>query len=279
MANRQAFQRVIWIVLDSVGIGELPDAAEYGDVGRDTLGHIARSRPLTLPNLVRLGLANIKPLAHLTPPAKPEGNYGKGATVRPEKTRRPATGRWPASGSTRRFPCTRTVSRPSMMEEFEERIGRRTARQQARLRHGNYQGTRRGARAHRLSDRLHVGRQRVSDRRARRRDSRRRALPHVRDRAKASGRAEPSGPRDRAPVYRHAGKFPRAPSGGTITPSSRRGPCCSTCLPERSVPVFGVGKIHDIYNGRGVDDYVNHEKQRRRHGQAAPKRWRRSRAG
>ena len=57
------FERVIWIVLDSVGIGELPDAADYGDVGRDTLGHIARSRPLHLPNLVRLGLASIKPLA------------------------------------------------------------------------------------------------------------------------------------------------------------------------------------------------------------------------
>ena len=59
------FERVIWIVLDSVGIGELPDAADYGDVGRSTLGHIAESRPLKLPNLVRLGLANIAPLAHL----------------------------------------------------------------------------------------------------------------------------------------------------------------------------------------------------------------------
>ncbi len=72
-ANGQSFERVIWIVLDSVGIGELPDAAEYGDVGRDTLGHIARSRPLKLPNLVRLGLANIKPLAHLAPPAAARG--------------------------------------------------------------------------------------------------------------------------------------------------------------------------------------------------------------
>ena len=63
------FDRIIWIVLDSVGIGELPDAADYGDVGRDTLGHIARSRPLKIPNLVRLGLADIKPLEHLTPAA------------------------------------------------------------------------------------------------------------------------------------------------------------------------------------------------------------------
>ncbi len=66
-----AFSRIIWIVLDSVGIGPLPDAAEYGDAGRNTLGHIAQSRPLALPNLVRLGLANIEPLAHLTPPQSP----------------------------------------------------------------------------------------------------------------------------------------------------------------------------------------------------------------
>ena len=105
------FERVIWIVLDSVGIGELPDAADYGDVGRDTLGHIARSRPLQLPNLVRLGLANIKPLEHLTPPAHPVGSYGKGATVRPERTRRPATGKWPASGWIRLSRSIRTDSR------------------------------------------------------------------------------------------------------------------------------------------------------------------------
>ncbi|MGH9700599.1 MAG: phosphopentomutase, partial [Candidatus Acidiferrales bacterium] len=79
--GKPIFERVVWIVLDSVGIGELPDAADYGDVGRDTLGHIARSRPLHLPNLVRLGLASIKPLAHLDPPAHPTGCFGKGATV------------------------------------------------------------------------------------------------------------------------------------------------------------------------------------------------------
>src|ERR1019366_10645817 len=79
------FERIIWIVLDSVGIGELPDAADYDDVGRNTLGHIAKSRALALPNLVRLGLANIAPLDHLTPTASPEGCYGKGATHSPGK--------------------------------------------------------------------------------------------------------------------------------------------------------------------------------------------------
>ena len=90
------FERVIWIVLDSVGIGELPDAADYGDVGRDTLGHIARSRPLRLPNLVRLGIVNIKPLDHLRAPAKPAGNFGKGATRSPGKDA--PTGHWEMAG-------------------------------------------------------------------------------------------------------------------------------------------------------------------------------------
>jgi len=59
------FGRVIWIVLDSVGIGEMPDAGAYGDKGSDTLGNIARQRRLKLPNLSRLGLANIRPLTGL----------------------------------------------------------------------------------------------------------------------------------------------------------------------------------------------------------------------
>src|SRR6195256_6420298 len=91
-----AFERIIWIVLDSVGIGELPDAAEYGDTGRNTLGHIAKSRPLTLPNLVRLGLANIAPLDHLTPAGSPSGCYGKGATHSPGKDT--TTGHWEMAG-------------------------------------------------------------------------------------------------------------------------------------------------------------------------------------
>ena len=68
-----AFSRIVWVVLDSVGIGALPDAEQYGDAGRNTLGHIAQSRPLAIPNLVRLGLANIEPLAHLWPASAPSG--------------------------------------------------------------------------------------------------------------------------------------------------------------------------------------------------------------
>ena len=63
LQSNVVFRRVIWIVLDSVGIGEMPDAAAYGDVGSDTLGNIARRRPMQLPHMSRLGLGNIKPLA------------------------------------------------------------------------------------------------------------------------------------------------------------------------------------------------------------------------
>ena len=120
------FDRVIWIVLDSVGIGELSDAADYGDLGRDTLGHIARSRPLALPNLVGIGLANIKPLAHLTPPARPTGFFGKGVTVSPGKDT--TTGHWEMVGIhlEKPFPVYPHGFPSDIMKEFEKRIGRRS---------------------------------------------------------------------------------------------------------------------------------------------------------
>ncbi len=55
--------RVILVVLDSVGIGELPDAGRYGDEGSDTLGNICRQVDLHVPNLQALGLGNIRPLS------------------------------------------------------------------------------------------------------------------------------------------------------------------------------------------------------------------------
>src|SRR3989338_10200322 len=95
-APRRPFRRVVLIVLDSVGIGEMPDAAAFGDAGSDTLGHVAASRPLKLPTLVRLGLANIRPLKHLEPPAKPAGAYGKAALASNGKDT--TTGHWALAG-------------------------------------------------------------------------------------------------------------------------------------------------------------------------------------
>ena len=92
------FDRVIWIVLDSVGIGALPDAAEYDDIGRSTLGHIAESRPLRLPNLVKLGLANIAPLEASPACRSARLPTAKAPRFRREKTLPQVIGKWPASG-------------------------------------------------------------------------------------------------------------------------------------------------------------------------------------
>jgi phosphopentomutase len=118
-------RRVIWIVLDSVGIGALPDAADYGDAGRDTLGHIARSRPLRLPNLVRLGLGNIAPLEHLPPAAAPLASYGRGATRSPGKDS--TTGHWEMAGIwlDQAFPVYPRGFPPDLIQEFEKQIGRK----------------------------------------------------------------------------------------------------------------------------------------------------------
>jgi phosphopentomutase len=118
------FRRVIWIVLDSVGIGEMPDAAKYGDVGSDTLGNIARQRPLHLPNFCELGLANIKPLTGLARAEKPSGAYGKCALASPGKDT--TTGHWEMAGIhlEKPFPVFPHGFPREVLDEFEHRIGR-----------------------------------------------------------------------------------------------------------------------------------------------------------
>src|SRR5712691_8655738 len=120
------FERIIWIVLDSVGIGELPDAADYGDAGRNTLGHIAESRPLDIPNLVRLGLANIATLRYVPSASSPLGAFGKGATRSPGKDT--TTGHWEMAGIwlERAFPVYPQGFPPEIMRAFERAIGRKT---------------------------------------------------------------------------------------------------------------------------------------------------------
>ncbi|HEV2492451.1 MAG TPA: phosphopentomutase [Terriglobia bacterium] len=120
------FERIILIVLDSVGIGAMPDAAAYGDVGRDTLGHIAERHGLRLPNLTRLGLANIRPLAGLSPAAHPEGAYGKATLLSPGKDT--TAGHWEMAGIIldRPFPTYPHGFPRELMEKFEQAIGRKT---------------------------------------------------------------------------------------------------------------------------------------------------------
>ena|SRR5579871_2069990 len=120
------FGRVTWIVLDSVGIGEMPDAAAYGDVGSDTLGNIARKRTLHLPNMAALGLGNIKPLAHIASAPHPTAAYGRCALASPGKDT--TTGHWEMAGIhlSKPFPIYPHGFPREIIEEFESRIGRGT---------------------------------------------------------------------------------------------------------------------------------------------------------
>jgi len=120
------FRRIVWIVLDSVGIGEMPDAAEYGDQGSDTLGNIARVRGLHLPHLARLGLGNIKPLAGIPAAASPAAAFGRCRLASPGKDT--TTGHWEMAGIhlERPFPLYPNGFPREIMNEFERRIGRGT---------------------------------------------------------------------------------------------------------------------------------------------------------
>jgi phosphopentomutase len=112
-------------VLDSVGIGAMPDAAEFGDEDSDTLGNIAKRKKLTLPNLCALGLANIKPLPGLQPVENPTGAYGKCALASPGKDT--TTGHWEMAGILleQPFPLYPHGFPPEVMALFEARIGRK----------------------------------------------------------------------------------------------------------------------------------------------------------
>lgn len=92
----QQFSRITLIVLDGVGIGAMPDAAEWGDTGSDTFGHILESRDVHLPNLQRYGLGNIRPLHAVPAVTNPEGSYGRCALRSNGKDT--TTGHWEMAG-------------------------------------------------------------------------------------------------------------------------------------------------------------------------------------
>jgi phosphopentomutase len=121
-------KRVILIVLDSVGIGELPDAAKYGDLGSNTLGHIAEQYPdLQIPNLTKLGLGNIDLSNKLAKTDSPTAAFGKAAEVSSGKDT--TTGHWEISGIVleKPFPTFTENGFPQeFIERFEKAIGTKT---------------------------------------------------------------------------------------------------------------------------------------------------------
>lgn len=103
----------------------MPDAAQYGDAGSDTLGNIARLRGLKLPNLARLGLGNIKPLAGIAPASRPAAAFGRCTLASPGKDT--TTGHWEMVGIhlEKPFPLYPHGFPREIMGEFERRTGRR----------------------------------------------------------------------------------------------------------------------------------------------------------
>jgi len=249
------FERIFWIVLDSVGIGELPDAADYDDMGRSTLGHIAESRPLEIPNLVRLGLANIAPLKHQTPATAPLGAYGKGATRSPGKDT--TTGHWEMAGVwlEQAFPVYKNGFPKELIEEFEKQIGRKTI--------GNKPASGTEIIKELGEEQVRTGKPIVYtsgdsvfqiaaheevipiDELYRMCEIARKLLdgPHRVGRVIAR------------PFMGTPGNFVRTTRRHDYAVDPPK-PMLMDVLAERKVRVFGVGKIHDIYNGRGVEEYV-----------------------
>jgi phosphopentomutase len=117
------FSRAIIIVLDSVGIGELPDAALYEDQGSNTLGNIAATVPLKIPTLAAMGLSRLVTLKHAPPPA-PAAAYGRMAERSSGKDS--VTGHWELMGVVldRAFPTFPNGFPKELIEQFEARIGR-----------------------------------------------------------------------------------------------------------------------------------------------------------
>ncbi|HOV26634.1 MAG TPA: phosphopentomutase [Pseudobacteroides sp.] len=120
-------KRIVLIVLDSVGMGELPDAAVYGDVGSNTLGNIsAVMGGLRLPNLESLGLGNIDNMKGYNKYESPFGCYGRMA----EKSfgKDTTTGHWEISGLIldKAFPVYPSGFPKEIIDEFEKRIGLKT---------------------------------------------------------------------------------------------------------------------------------------------------------
>ncbi|HEY2460108.1 MAG TPA: phosphopentomutase [Candidatus Acidoferrum sp.] len=249
------FDRIIWVVLDSVGIGELPDAADYGDVGRSTLGHIAESKPLNLPTLARMGLGNIAPLAHLPPAQNPIAAHGKGATQSPGKDT--TTGHWEMAGIwlQQAFPVYPHGFPRDLIAEFERQIGRQTL--------GNKPASGTEIIKELGEEHVRTGKPIVYTSG----DSVFQIATHedvipINDlyRMCETARKLLDGPNRvgrviARPFTGATGNFVRTPRRHDYAVDPPK-PMLMDVLADQHVPVFGIGKIHDIYNGRGVQDYV-----------------------
>ena len=121
------YKRIFVVVLDSLGIGAVEDSPEYGDVGVDTLGHIAREVPgLKIPNLKKLGMVNLHPLEGMEPPEHPLGRYMR--LKERSRGKDTMTGHWEMMGLLVTTPFQTFTSHgfpKELIDELEKRTGRK----------------------------------------------------------------------------------------------------------------------------------------------------------
>ena len=116
-------KRVFWIVLDSFGIGELPDAADFGDEGSNTLAACAATGKLNIPNMISLGLGNIEGVSCIEKAKEPKGAFGRNLEVSLGKDT--TTGHWELAGliSERPFPTYPNGFPQEVVDKFKEATG------------------------------------------------------------------------------------------------------------------------------------------------------------
>ncbi|MBE6015370.1 MAG: phosphopentomutase [Lachnospiraceae bacterium] len=120
------YKRIFLIVLDSLGVGAMPDSEEYGDKDVDTLGHISESVDrLDIPNLARLGIGNLHPLRQVPPADKPLGYYGVLREM--SKGKDTMTGHWEMMGVHTTKPFV-TFTDTGFPKELIDELSRRTGR-------------------------------------------------------------------------------------------------------------------------------------------------------
>lgn len=118
--------RVIWIIIDSVGIGELPDADKFGDVGANTIGNIVKSQgDINMPNIVDMGIGNIDGVDFLEKVDKPAAAFGKCAEISQGKDT--TTGHWEMAGIVvdKPFKTFPNGFPKDIIDEFEKQTGRK----------------------------------------------------------------------------------------------------------------------------------------------------------
>lgn len=249
------YNRVILIVLDSVGIGSLPDAAAYGDAGSNTLGHIVEKAPeIRIPNLVSMGLGNIDPGNAIPKTDTPIASYGKAAERSAGKDT--TTGHWEIAGSVLQepFPTFPDGFPEEFIKRFEKEIGTPTI--------GNY-----AASGTVIIDEL--GDKHVAS-----------GFPIVY--TSADSVFQIAMHEDVIPIERQyeicaiardmlTGPYavgrviarPFTGNSGHYTRTSRRKDFATlppdnllTAVQKSGMEVIGIGKIHDIFAGKGISRYV-----------------------